>query len=197
MKKAARRLLISAALAGSVIGAGNAGASTINGSFTDLQGHLVSWTATVDPGVTLSQQLCCTLPGNQGDGTIKNFVNAAFNTSFSANLSKQDNLDGFSVNWTGPSADIFAIHFGGKGGGNEILLALSGNSSTFNFSMTGAQNGLSSIQGFGSGGVSQAPLPAALPLFASGLGGMGLFAWWRKRKAKAIAAAPSDGRRQR
>lgn len=37
-------------------------------------------------------------------------------------------------------------------------------------------------------GVSQAPLPAALPLFASGLGGMGLFAWWRKRKATAIAA---------
>ena len=29
---------------------------------------------------------------------------------------------------------------------------------------------------------SQAPLPAALPLFASGLGGMALFSWWRKRK---------------
>lgn len=31
-------------------------------------------------------------------------------------------------------------------------------------------------------GVSQAPLPGALPLFASGLGGLGLFGWWRKRK---------------
>ena len=31
-------------------------------------------------------------------------------------------------------------------------------------------------------GVSQTPLPAALPLFASGLGGIGLFSWWRKRK---------------
>jgi hypothetical protein len=37
--------------------------------------------------------------------------------------------------------------------------------------------------------VSQTPLPAALPLFVSGLGGMGLFAWWRKRKAPAIARA--------
>ena len=42
--------------------------------------------------------------------------------------------------------------------------------------------------------VSSAPLPAALPLFASGLGGMGLFGWWRKRKDKlksavALAAA--------
>ena len=37
--------------------------------------------------------------------------------------------------------------------------------------------------------VSQAPLPAALPLFASGLGGMGFFAWWRKRKSAGAAAA--------
>ena len=35
----------------------------------------------------------------------------------------------------------------------------------------------------------QAPLPAAFPLFASGLGGMGLFAWWRKRKSGAASAA--------
>ena len=30
--------------------------------------------------------------------------------------------------------------------------------------------------------VSQTPLPAALPLFATGLGAFGLFGWWRKRK---------------
>lgn len=32
------------------------------------------------------------------------------------------------------------------------------------------------------------PLPAALPLFASGLGGLGLLGWRRKKKAQAIAA---------
>ena len=32
------------------------------------------------------------------------------------------------------------------------------------------------------------PLPAALPLFASGLGTLGLFGWWRKRKAAALSA---------
>jgi len=31
--------------------------------------------------------------------------------------------------------------------------------------------------------VAQTPIPAALPLFASGLGGMGFFAVWKKRKA--------------
>ena len=35
---------------------------------------------------------------------------------------------------------------------------------------------------------SAAPLPAALPLFASGLGVMGFLGWRRKRKAQAIAA---------
>jgi hypothetical protein len=39
-------------------------------------------------------------------------------------------------------------------------------------------------------GVSATPLPAALPLFASGLGALGLLGWRRKRKnAAAIAAA--------
>jgi hypothetical protein len=34
---------------------------------------------------------------------------------------------------------------------------------------------------------STTPLPAALPLFASGLGGLGLLGWRRKRKAQAVA----------
>jgi hypothetical protein len=36
--------------------------------------------------------------------------------------------------------------------------------------------------------VPQTPVPAALPLFATGLGAMGLFGWRRKRNAAAIAA---------
>ena len=179
--------MISAALAGA-ISLGSAEAATISSSFTDLQGELVNWTAIVDNGVTLTQAKCCTLPSNQGDGTIKNFVNAAFNTSFTANVGKQDGLSGFAVNWTGPSADIFAIHFGGSGGGNELLIDLSGNTSTFSFSMTGTRFALSSVQGFGNG-VSPVPLPAALPLFATGLGGIALVAWARRKWKKAAANA--------
>jgi hypothetical protein len=35
--------------------------------------------------------------------------------------------------------------------------------------------------------VTATPLPAALPLFATGLGGLGLFGWRRKRKVQAVA----------
>jgi hypothetical protein len=40
----------------------------------------------------------------------------------------------------------------------------------------------------GSWSVATTPLPAALPLFATGLGTMGLFGWRRKRKNAAAAA---------
>jgi hypothetical protein len=36
--------------------------------------------------------------------------------------------------------------------------------------------------------VTATPLPAALPLFATSLGGLGLFGWLKKRKAQALAA---------
>jgi hypothetical protein len=37
-------------------------------------------------------------------------------------------------------------------------------------------------------GVTLVPLPAALPLFATGLGALGLIGWRRKKKAAAVAA---------
>jgi len=37
--------------------------------------------------------------------------------------------------------------------------------------------------------ISPVPLPAALPLFATGLGALGLLSWWRKRKEKRRAVA--------
>jgi hypothetical protein len=41
----------------------------------------------------------------------------------------------------------------------------------------------------GGGGSNPTPIPAALPLFATGLGAFGLLGWRRKRKGAAIAAA--------
>jgi hypothetical protein len=38
------------------------------------------------------------------------------------------------------------------------------------------------------GAIAPTPIPATLPLFATGLGGLGLLGWRRKRKAQAVAS---------
>jgi hypothetical protein len=50
-------------------------------------------------------------------------------------------------------------------------------------------NGVFSLSGSIVNGDSTTPLPAALPLFASGIGGLGLLSWRKRRKAAATAAA--------
>ena len=54
------------------------------------------------------------------------------------------------------------------------------------FTSDAGSGALLGISLFGNG-ISATPLPAALPLFATGLGAMGLLGWRRKRKAKAAA----------
>jgi hypothetical protein len=57
--------------------------------------------------------------------------------------------------------------------------------------LTPDSKGFEALVNKGSNGVQDGgfstPLPAALPLFATGLGGLGLLGWRRKRKAQAVA----------
>jgi hypothetical protein len=64
------------------------------------------------------------------------------------------------------------------------LLAVNINSASFTCGACGNYF----VQGTSGEAVAETPLPAALPLFASGLGALGLLGWRRKRKASAAIA---------
>jgi hypothetical protein len=82
----------------------------------------------------------------------------------------------------------------GSGSINPIIITLtagSGNSWANALAvLTPDSKGFEALAAFGTGiqdGGFATPLPAALPLFATGLGGLGLLGWRRKRKAAAAA----------
>jgi hypothetical protein len=92
---------------------------------------------------------------------------------------------------------IFAISNNPLWGQDALFGAWDNGGGTFAFLISGALADVFDVwvkQSVGTGDVtltgsdlSQTPLPAALPLFASGLGALGLFGWRRTRKAAALA----------
>jgi len=66
---------------------------------------------------------------------------------------------------------------------NPITAFVSGNSLFINWEGAGGRVGDTITVDFSVGGPVVTPLPASLPLFASGLGALGLLGWRRKRKA--------------
>ena len=78
------------------------------------------------------------------------------------------------------SVDISSILTGGTPN-----ITIVGNTLEINFAGLTFASGSQLVLDFDP--VSQTPLPAALPLFATGLGALGLLGWRRKRKAQAAA----------
>jgi len=72
--------------------------------------------------------------------------------------------------------------------GNGIVGNIYSAGSTFYFSVTNPSS-LYNPGDVGTVAVSETPLPAALPLFASGLGALGLLGWRSRRRAAAGIAA--------
>lgn len=66
---------------------------------------------------------------------------------------------------------------------NETATGIVGNLNTTVAQLTGV-----SLEGAVTFDIATTPLPAALPLFAGGLGALGLLGWRRKRKVAALAA---------
>jgi hypothetical protein len=107
---------------------------------------------------------------------------------------KIDGLD-FSLNnssevmyfYQGSNLVLASIGYYGKIGTDQLFSFSLGSLGAYSFSGIG-DNTFGSIS-VSSTPVSSTPLPAALTLFATGLGALGLLGWRRKRKASAAIAA--------
>jgi hypothetical protein len=100
-----------------------------------------------------------------------------------------------NVNWTTPTNPVqnFGLNGGNNIWGNDLGGPVSGISTSaywiWSLPDNAAYADLSTEIISSTSDIGGAPLPAAFPLFASGLGAMGLLGWRRKRKNAAIAAA--------
>ena len=138
-----------------------------------------------------------TISGGANDFFVIN-VSGSYNTNRPMTLTGGVTADHILWNFTGTSGAVFQTS-----GGDQTLYGtfLATDGGQFQFSNLGLDGELINTDGdiqLVSGSqigtqagfvtpLSSTPLPAALPLFATGLGAMGLFGWRRKRK-NAIAA---------
>ena len=81
----------------------------------------------------------------------------------------------FDVNTTSPASGQFPLFNLASGPGNSTFF--------------GIVDGIHYYNVTGTAEITATPLPAALPLFAGGLGALGLLGWRRKRKPSAAVAA--------
>ena len=142
---------------------------------------------------------------NQGLADTVDLVNTSGTILDSVSIPASTTSDAVSVNWSLTSGTSYWLlqttYDNGRWVEYETTLP-SDADIAIEFSGTFSDNIADAITGSGfgsnddwadfnnittSGAVGATPLPAALPLFASGLGAMGLFGWRRKRRAQAVA----------
>ena len=145
-----------------------------------------------------------TAPGattNKVTGPFEINVNGAFQASSTEGLAPVSPCTGNVVGHTCATGGEGASYFGQMNvetGSTAVhsfvidLTALTGNTSwtTSAAVLTPDSKGFEALVANGTAtqdGGFATPLPAALPLFATGIGGLGLLGWRRKRKAQAIA----------
>jgi hypothetical protein len=92
------------------------------------------------------------------------------------------NFSGYVFSYTG-APDITNVTAGGSADFQPVKLTFTADSITVNVAGDILAVGDQLILDVTTGTVSQTPLPATLPLFATGLGALGLLGWRRKRKA--------------
>ena len=171
----------------------------------------VPWSVDVDSGITLDAAYYLWKgstpagPKNQSAGKVTTAVEALPGLS-SATLVNKGQLTSGQDDTSG-SADVYALHFGPMKNdkSNDIVLVFSGATTLADVTLQGLHNFRSfdiadpptiatdpptivSPFDITANDPTATPLPAALPLFAGGLGALGLLGWRRKRKAQVAAA---------
>lgn len=174
-------------------------AAVTGATIVDFEGSLGALSITGDGYVTNTLLGPAALYGYNTTSGGANFLQVAYNTVF--NFSTP--IESFGAYFTGVQRADATLTYSD---GSTVELAMpaavlsSAGTSFFGFQDIGAS--ITSIDYFtGVGGdyvgvddiryattSSVVPLPAALPLFAGGLGALGLLGWRRKRKGTALAA---------
>jgi hypothetical protein len=107
----------------------------------------------------------------------------SFNESFSVNAAPAQN---FVIDWSWSSnysTDFLTLSIA------EGLLEIGGYAVTLHITPLNLSSGGDPVPFSLTADLTPTPVPAALPLFATGLGGLGLLGWRRKRKYTAAIAA--------
>jgi hypothetical protein len=190
MRNLAYSSALALALVGASLTASPSEASTV--TYTGGGGTQANpdWSVTVESGISLLQEILYT-----GSTTPAGPANQGYTTGSGHLLDWIQNTAGFTgaglvtngqvttMSFTDTDADLFGVHFGcGNSGPCEIVWLFSGDT-TFTVN---SLNGFSNISAFSD--ATATPLPGALPLFAGGLGAIGLFGWRRKKKQSVLAA---------
>ena len=166
--------------------------------------YAVAWSVEVDAGITLEaayylwKDSTPAGPRNQSPIKVTDAVEALAGLSSAALVDKGHLSSGEEAGSN--SADVYALHFGPNRNGksNDIVLVFSGATTLTDVTVQGLRNFRSfdiansdppEIAATDPPARTTTPLPTALPLFAGGLGALGLFGWRKKRKVQATAAA--------
>jgi hypothetical protein len=189
-----RKFILSAFAVVSIITAG----VTTSDAASILVGQCIEFSACYNNTTPWSDNLSTADLNSLGLGTSQNFyadqtsqfiirlgvTSITFSTSGGPVTESLAEFNGFnSYNDPGPyENDLVGLFFIPVDATSAVI------SGTFGNSQASSSAGVNLCLG-GDGCVAATPLPAALPLFATGLGALGLLGWRRKRKAAALATA--------